>query len=488
MTLQLDEADIERLTTAFVLGTGRTPLPEGVSRLNVRTGDPALAALALAAQHRRFRRPTPPSGRPPLSIPDDPRPVLPQAGRAILLRLLSGRDADVDDAAATAALDALAARGWRVHPFDWPHLTRFLLAHRARVGPAEDAWLARVRPNDRSVRPMEGIDETNWAEFPLAARLAFVRDLRGRDAERGRQLVTQALPGEPAATRVALVNALLPHLDPADRGLLESLLQDRAPSVRDTAATLLARLPGTEAHAALVKDFVSRLTVRRAGILSRRTVLVLAFPANLSEPDKQTEWAAREIRTIGLVPLAAALGMSEPDMISAAEDMVLKSALFMAAAAERRVDAMIALAAHMEDAEAVLLAHATDAIADLPAADQQRLLAALFRPATWKQIPGWTVLTQLRAALHGPLPPDLAVALLASKSWRGLVESLGEETRGALPSPVLTPVATLLPAAQRNTFRQQLKNSPPGVAARALLTLDALDLIESAPNPPTTST
>ncbi|WP_126285481.1 DUF5691 domain-containing protein [Burkholderia stagnalis] len=122
-------------------------------------------------------------------------------------------------------------------------------------------WLASQNP-DWDVRLKKlappDLDEAGllriWEEGDTSARADALRALRGIDAAKARDWLAGVLPKEKADSRQQFVNAMATHLCMDDEPLLESLLDDRAQSVRMAAADLLARLPASA--------FMRRMTAR----------------------------------------------------------------------------------------------------------------------------------------------------------------------------------------------------------------------------------
>src|SRR5262245_27567696 len=107
----LDAASVETLTRSLMLGTSRhaVPVQQAFGKLIEPTEPTAmLKALALLAQRNRFRRPI--RRMPDLSAEPlfpDTRAIVPEEARLLLIRLLSGKAADVADAVPLAVADAM---------------------------------------------------------------------------------------------------------------------------------------------------------------------------------------------------------------------------------------------------------------------------------------------------------------------------------------------------------------------------------------------
>ncbi|CAB3749725.1 hypothetical protein GQ57_00715 [Burkholderia sp. MSh2] len=120
----------------------------------------------------------------------------------------------------------------------------------ASQNPGWDERLKQLAPSSRDEAALLRI----WEEGGIAARVEALRGLRSIDAARARDMLAGVLPKEKADPRQQLVNAMAANLGIDDEPFLESLLDDRAQTVRMTAADLLARLPGSA--------FMRRMTAR----------------------------------------------------------------------------------------------------------------------------------------------------------------------------------------------------------------------------------
>lgn len=130
----------------------------------------------------------------------------------------------------------------------------------------------------------EELDERQWHEGAIEARVRFLAALRQRDAGRARELLAATLPNESARDRTALVQVLAIGLSTADEALLQNCLADRSKEVRGVAARLLSRL----ADFALARRMTARLDpLLKSERKMLRTVLTLEAPAAFGK-----DWAA----------------------------------------------------------------------------------------------------------------------------------------------------------------------------------------------------
>ncbi len=109
-------------------------------------------------------------------------------------------------------------------------------------------WLAERNPAwkwlAQSLAEVQLNDEI-WRSGSLEQRVAYLHALRQHDAAQARSLLQAALAQEKASQRASLLACLGMQLSLADEALLESLLDDKAKSVRQAAQQLLARLPNS---------------------------------------------------------------------------------------------------------------------------------------------------------------------------------------------------------------------------------------------------
>jgi hypothetical protein len=477
MTAMLDAASVEILTRSLMLGTARqaAPVQKAFGGL-IEPDDPkaALKALALLGQHRRFRRPASPPRVSVEPLFPDERSIVPEAARPLLLSLLSWKTGDITGAVPLAVADTMQRRRLRLHPFDLPRLDDFVKAHADQLGASAVAWTQRhattTTPDTYSF--VEAIDETNWTQAGPAQRAAFIRGLRATDAARARALVEGVFASEQAPIRLVLVKALAENLSSADQPFLEGLAKDRAPTVREAAESLLARLPGSPQAAKQLKECLSRIKRAKAGVLRRHTVLQLEYPATVKEWQRET-WAISTFGTIALEDFAKGLELSIDDVAaSAADDQILSTVLAVQASQARRYDLLTRLVRERAANAWVAMVQADDVELVDPAAWS----AAAIQPDLWTEMSGDSLI-RLYAKLRMPLPAPTAERLLASKALRDVLGKAEQD----MPAPIMfSTIATLVPPSLREALRKQLAPLPADFSARALTIMTVLDIIEAA--------
>ena len=483
----LDARSVEDLTRSLMLGTARhtLPLERAFDRL-VAADDPKarLKALALLAQYRRFSRP--PSAPPPptmLPFADDRRTIAEQMRGLLVSVLTSARDWRVDTIAPAIA-DAMARRRMRLHPFDLPRLENFVRDHCDQLGVGAIAWAerhgrSRTGDDQQPASPFcEVVDESNWSSRRPAQKEAFIRKLRATDPTRARQLVEEAFPSEKAEIRVRLVYALRARLSPDDIPFLDSLAQDRAPSVREAADRMLAHLPNTPQAKKQIEECLSRIKIGKTGLLRRRPTVRIELPATVDE-SRALLWARDAFGPIDLDMLAGALALSVDDLIAAtADDPVLTQVLAMQAVRSRRYDL---LGRMMERAPKGWGALCTTDGPDV--ADPTEVAAwctALIRPEQWTDMPNHHLLLVIVQQIRTALPQPLAQRLLASRAWRHFLDGAREGEPPAAAADTINAMVALIPAALRDGLRTDLAHLPPSIATRALGALALLDHIDPA--------
>jgi hypothetical protein len=266
-------------------------------------GDAALAALVGHAIAVAFR--------PAPAEPPEPRPLLPRlaapsiAGslRPRVQRILAARKCAPNVTAALLTL--LAARGVSIHPADW-----LPGAHDEWVPDLYAPWLDWA--SGGAGGPSDGtLTIESYDDFPWAARLTALAQLRRTDPAAARAIVAEKAPAEPAERRVKLLEILQTGLSEADFELLEGFAADRSDRVKGLTRDLLARLAGQKDDSALAAELAQTVALSSTGLLKRRHWLNV-------EPLKTNAQKARRAELFGLVSLsglAAALGAEDVQLV-----------------------------------------------------------------------------------------------------------------------------------------------------------------------------
>ena len=319
------------LATSALVGSARRepPLPPDVLGLHASdesTEHRLLAAAAVADALTRAGTPLPPASDAVLAAAAEVRPPAGDRATQLLTLLLtqSPVSRQARDELVVEWLRLADEAGLRV---PW-HLLPVLLdfaAGRRRVAGALGAqlgergrWLVGLNetwsdllddPDEQ--RPAVGVDWVEaWPTMSSAeAATAFALGRRA-DPAAARELLEAQWATASAKVRADAVRALGPGLSAADEPLLERALDDRAKSVREAAAAMLDRLPGS-ARAARMADRLRRLVQVRGTLVRHLEVDVPDAPDEaavrdgLSAPAKgvapaPTVWLSQVVRAAPL--------------------------------------------------------------------------------------------------------------------------------------------------------------------------------------------
>jgi hypothetical protein len=330
----LTRSELEGLRQAMLLGTARRQLapPPALASLLAAApaADPTLPLLGLVGQHRRFERPPSPAR---LEMPEaatrmhaDPRPILPDPMRRLLARIVDWVHKDRATSAVLAAARHIKAAGLRLHPFDFPRLLPLIGGDWDSVGIAERAFLALLEPlaAHQRYRHTE-VTVANWTEAASPDRGYFLRRQRAVDPAAARALAEAAFRSQPAAVRVEIVDALDVRIGPGDLPFLEQASSDRAQTVKAAATSLMARIPGTAAHAARLATaagwFKSDMVVKiigLAGVTARAPLIFVRPPGTAS--NALTMPATSPFTGLSLPELASNVSVPVQEVLDALPD------------------------------------------------------------------------------------------------------------------------------------------------------------------------
>ncbi|MEV4621991.1 DUF5691 domain-containing protein [Asanoa sp. NPDC049573] len=228
----------------------------------VGSGESARSLLEAAAVALTYRRAgeTPLAGRPTIApAPDESRPVVPEPAAARLDLLLTDGATGWGGPAQRAVLGQWLIEAGRRHLLVPPETLPILLdlgrrdtALRPALGAVTGRrghWLAQRQSDWRYFRDVGGeavdTDPHDWLTGTPGERLAYLVALRSTDPAKGLELLTETFDGEPPHDRVLLLGALETGLAARDEALIEHALDDRRREIRQVAAELLRKLPGS---------------------------------------------------------------------------------------------------------------------------------------------------------------------------------------------------------------------------------------------------
>lgn len=142
------------------------------------------------------------------------------------------------------------------------------------------AWLARLNPAwEWAASGSKDASEANWATASINERVALLKQLRGADPAKARELLQSTIATDSPKDRARQIEALAVGLSQADEPFLEALLEERSAYVRGAAAGCLSHLTDS--------SFSQRMATDLRGILSvdgrrRKRTLVVSDPASLA--------------------------------------------------------------------------------------------------------------------------------------------------------------------------------------------------------------
>ncbi|MFI7698702.1 DUF5691 domain-containing protein [Nonomuraea sp. NPDC049480] len=238
----------EELASAALVGTDRRPYH------GVLLEDAAVEV----ARRRAGRRPD--EAAPPEPAPGEERPAV--AGRAAdrLVRIMGGEH----ERLLTEWLTAAAGTGRRVPAYVLPDLLergrrdRSIRVCLGVLAGRRGRWLAGRNPAWAYL--LEEPTGETWELGGAADRRAHLKALRAADPAQARQLLESTWERETPDDRAEFVEVLADGLSMDDEPFLESALDDRRREVRQAAANLLTRLPGSrlsQRMAERVRTFVT---------------------------------------------------------------------------------------------------------------------------------------------------------------------------------------------------------------------------------------
>lgn len=440
-----EPADLEDLRRRYFVGLAKSG---GDSSIN------ALGTFALAAMRSRFARTLRHAHSGTSGLVLSGEPLLPDAARALLIRLCAAKQTDQ---LASAAVNALHRAGLRPHPFDFYRLEEFIVRFAGELGATAQSWANRLQPGQVSA-PGDDDDSATEETFGNASRagkLHFLRTLRASQPDRARDVVALHFSKEPATHRSDFLDVLAVKLGEADLAILIAATSDKAQSVRAKADALLQKIPGTPAYKERLARLPDYIKVKTA-LVSRKKTLSLT---GLSEPIavKLSQLCAG----LRLADIAATLGLGVEDLVAAASEVAdLADVILSAVIAERKFDFIHFFESMLEEGGWQCANVLHEALPHASAPDRDVLIHRLVVPRRWKKMPEAFSLQRFYAGLAGSLPVAPATDLLNAKVYK---EMLAKD-----PSPALTAqieaLAPLIPRALSETFIAEVRHISPRAA------------------------
>ncbi|WP_336205579.1 DUF5691 domain-containing protein [Nonomuraea sp. LPB2021202275-12-8] len=245
----------DELASAALLGTDRRPLR-----------DDLLAAAAVEVLRRRAGwRPAEQGEQ--VCAPEEEQAAVGRRAAERLVRILGGEH----DRVLPEWLSVAAGAGRRVPAHVLPELLRkgrldpSIRAHLGVLAGRRGRWLAERNPAWAYL--LEEPTGETWELGSAADRRAYLRRLRAAEPGEARRLLESTWERETPDDRAAFARVLGEGLSMDDEPFLESALDDRRREVRQQAANLLTRLPGSRLSQRMAERARACLTIEAATIV-----------------------------------------------------------------------------------------------------------------------------------------------------------------------------------------------------------------------------
>lgn len=268
------------------------------------TSEPGLAAFAGRALEVLFRPEPPPDLEVRPLLPAIASPIVPEAQRSRVRRLLAARS---PAAPFEQVVRLLAARGYVVHPADW-----MPSGGDDRTPEIYAPWIAWVEADTRESPATLTAD--NWDDWSWAERKTALAALRRRDPAAARDLIAARAGSEAADRRLSLLRILELRLGDDDLEVVDRFSADRSDRVRLAAARLSARLGRGEADPETTRELAEMVRVQTTGLLTRRTRLVFPELKTAAQRARRLEL----MRSVPFTALVAALETTAAALLEAA--------------------------------------------------------------------------------------------------------------------------------------------------------------------------
>jgi len=469
----MNAAELKSRVVPFLMsGARRGSLDADLEALGGDRDHALLNALSLAGQALRFTQPAQPAEYAMETWPHDERPILPQAMRAHILRLL---DRCTEDTARALAL-ALEAKRLRPHPFDLPKLEGLVRKHADRLGVTAQYWAQRETSSSapRGYFDAVELNAETWTEATPRIRAKFLREMRKRDPKGARLLLEKTWNAEDADNRAQLIATLQTGLSADDKGFLETIRKDRAARVRTTVQRFLAALSGSAAENPSLAACMERIERSKSGLLKKKQALKLELPATVKEHEA-AGWIQEQFAGVTITELARACEVADCEALvdGAMKDENLLFALALMATREKRFDLLGTIADELPDAWGKMSDSNFEDASLYDSAERAQWAQAILRPKKWLPplpFPAWS---WLHRQLEGPLPANVMREVLQSKAW---TTQLQEEKK---PGTELVQVlCALCPPELRNFLRGQIEPLPADRNDKGLMLLEILESLE----------
>ncbi len=431
----------------------------------------SLQLLSLAAQAIKLDRPQPPESFIIEEDTSDPRGIVPEEARSVIRRLVAS--GATRERTQTAVARLLAARGFKLHPFDLPAMEAFIESQAALLGSEAQAFAQRdAAPEQKqSYFSSEAMHDDNWMHGNRGERAKYIARRRGEDSEAALRLVEDAWNSFDVEAKVRLVAALRVQSNPSDVPFLRTLLKERSPRIKDVARALLARLPGYDGDNPNLREALSRIEPRRTNPGS----FDLRLPANVSHYNAN-EWIISTFTGFGIEELARAKDMTVEQLVKAAlPGERLLCGLMVSATNDGRFDVIAEITErYLPTMQEFLIQNEIPGLEQLTPQERAEWLRAAVRPRQWTDIP-IRALETIYDILEGEMPLDVARSFFGAPVMKRMLQTYDQY--GQLGTDHFEMLAVLCPAELRSECMSMFAHHPH--AASAILFLELLNTLEN---------
>jgi hypothetical protein len=351
----------------------------------------------------------------------------------------------------------------------------FVRVHAEQLGVTALAWANRQKADapETGYFDEETLDESNWAVATPSRRVRYIETQREHDPAHARALLEAAWAQQPPDARLRLLQAMQTGLSAGDEPFLNSLDKDRAPRVRSFALRLLSRLGRHHENQALQAG-LERIKQTQTGLLKKRAVLSIEIPATVKE-NVASAWIRDTFAEISLSELAEALHRTDSSLVEAsAKDHNMLLALALMATADRRLDLLEAVIAHLPNAWELMESSGLNDLGLMNPTEREQWVRLLARPYGNGLPPNFSTWRWLHL-LIGQTAPEALLKPVLETGW--LAEQPGFERSAQYWTEML---AAITPASQRSALRRLLTTFDPSLTTTALQLVDILDAMEKS--------
>ncbi len=472
MSLPSWVAGTPEINSSLARGTGRQALPIGDGAVNSQ-----LAILAGMAAYIRLQLPNTPAVFEQNQSPSSIGLMVDDAIRAALIRYFKANRDGLSDAAVQRVFDLFSTNDYVVHPFDYIELEHLLRYKQSLFDVKFRRWASQ---GDNEDIAESDITLDNWTEFAPAERSNYISTLHSVDPEAARALLLDALPDETASVRGKLIQAIESSITISDKVFLEGLLNDRAKSIKDRAATMLSYLPGTEQNNERFKEAVSRLSLKKTKLTRKNKLMVEQPKGYKNHSYKLIDWYGTTFGGIDPIAVAAKLELKPAEFCNLIEQPYLACQCVIQLAKQNELELLKPLA--MQNSDVVLAWLFNDDEIELYSLSlevKNLFWAMATKTISGKSVSHWVqMLESLYLKLNTPIPKDISLYVVSDKKILAAISQSFEESE-KYDKHLLERLVSILDACSYPQLKNITKDAPPFVSTYANQLIDLLSLLDN---------